>query len=594
VSATNSILEQAVEHYHAGRREQAQAALRRVLQKDPLHAGACNLMALTLLRPATLEQAEYYARRAVELLPAIGTFRSTLGMVLEQRMDGEGAVAQFREATRLDPGSAASWNNLGNALTNRARFGEAAAAYEQSLRLEPEQADGRMNYALLIMMRGETDRAAQMLEEAIAEHGEQPRLLSALCCVSNYAQDYGLARTLAAHRRYGSAVAAALPPPHRPFAAAPADRDRILRVGYLSPDFREHSVAAFIEPILAHHDRARFDACCYSTSPLTDAVTARLRSHAALWRDAHAMDDATLAELIRRDRIDILVELTGHTTNSRLPVLARRPAPVQATYLGYPNTTGLETADWRIVDAVTDPPGAEAFAVERLARVEACFLCYRPPPDAPEPGPPPSERAGSVTFGSFNAASKIGARTARLWAGVLRAVPGSRLLLKAAGLDDPWVRGHLESMMSAEGVEPGRIEWIGYAPSKAAHLALYGRMDIALDTLPYNGTTTTCEALWMGVPVVTLEGEVGRHAARVGSSLLRAAGLTELVATDDAGFARITASLATDPPRLRAVRSSLRGRLRASTLCDEPGFTRRLETTYRAMWAHRCEPARQA
>ncbi|MFI4976963.1 MAG: glycosyltransferase, partial [Caulobacterales bacterium] len=274
--------------------------------------------------------------------------------------------------------------------------------------------------------------------------------------------------------------------------------------------------------------------------------------------------------------------------NNRLTMFALKPAPVQATWLGYPNTTGLAAMDYRLVDAVTDPPGeADAFATETLVRLEDGFLCYGPPPDAPEPAPPPSRASGVVTFGSFNNPSKLGDATLDAWAKLLERLPAARLLLKGGAFSDEGARQWFHARFEQRGVAPERVQLKGYAAHTADHLALYADIDIGLDPFPYNGTTTTCEALWMGVPVVALLGD--RHAARVSASLLTRVGLEELIATDAPAYVDIAARLAGDPARLAEIRRTLRPRMAASPLTDAPAFARKLERAYRQMWTRWCD-----
>jgi predicted O-linked N-acetylglucosamine transferase (SPINDLY family) len=360
--------------------------------------------------------------------------------------------------------------------------------------------------------------------------------------------------------------------------------DRVLRVGYLSPDFKRHSVSYFFEPILRHHDLGRYQTFCYNTGQGEDEVTRRLRAAAATWRDCRAADDAQLLQMIRTDRIDILVELSGHTTGNRLAALAHRAAPIQMTYIGCPSSTGVPAIDYRIVDAITDPPGAEVHASETLLRLPGCFLCYRPPEEAPETSPPPCTLApdATITFGSFNNLAKVSPETARLWADVLRAVPGSMLLLKGKALGDPAARAAVENVLTAHGCSADRLYLLGDIPDLRGHLAAYASVDIALDPIPYTGTTTTCEALWMGVPAVTLRGNL--HAGRVGASLLTAAGVSEWIAETPEQYILKAADLAGDRDRLRVMRSTQRQRMSESRLCDAPAHTRALESAYRECW----------
>jgi predicted O-linked N-acetylglucosamine transferase (SPINDLY family) len=297
-----------------------------------------------------------------------------------------------------------------------------------------------------------------------------------------------------------------------------------------------------------------------------------------------------VAENIREDGIDILVDLAGHTFGHRLLVFARKPAPVQVTWLGYPNTTGMTAMDYRVTDAWVDPPGdGDARHTETLVRLSRGFLCYQPLPDSPPVSELPSRATGYITFGCFNNSAKISTPVLDAWSEILKAVPGSRLLLKARQLRDPSLRRHFERELQKRGVDPQRVEMLGRIESKFGHLDLYGRVDIGLDPFPYNGTTTTCEALWMGVPVVVLAGD--RHAGRVGVSLLTSVNLTELIAETVPEYQRIAVELALNSERLAAYRSGMRERMRQSPLLDAAGFTHAMESAYRDMWRRWCERA---
>jgi predicted O-linked N-acetylglucosamine transferase (SPINDLY family) len=378
-------------------------------------------------------------------------------------------------------------------------------------------------------------------------------------------------------RRYGDPLAGAI----RPHGNERAP-ERRLRIGYVSPDFRSHVVGLFMLPILEAHDPAGFEVLCYGSGRAQDATTGRIRERAA-WRDIVGLGDAEAAELIRRDAVDLLVDLTGHTAGHRLLLFARKPAPVQVTYLGYPGTTGLAAMDYRITDAHADPPGlTDRLYTETLVRLPDTAWCYAPPPDAPAVGRGPAADGRALTFGSFNNLAKLTGTMLGLWAEILRAVPGSRLLLKNAGFGSATARQRVRAALAAEGIEPKRVELRGPVLTPAGHLAAYAGVDIALDTYPYHGTTTTCEALYMGVPVVSLAGQT--HVSRVGASLLANVGLTELVASSPDEYVQRAVGLARDGRRLSALRGSLRGLLERSALMDAGRFTRHLEQAYRDMW----------
>ena len=352
----------------------------------------------------------------------------------------------------------------------------------------------------------------------------------------------------------------------------------------MSQDFRAHSVCYFILPALRHHDRAAVEVFCYADVARPDAMTAIAQNHADHWRPIAGLPPVRVAETIRADAIDILVDLGGHTAPSLLASFAMKPTPVQLSYLGYPNTTGIDRIDYRITDSLADPSGeTDGLSVERLVRLDPCAWCFSPSPEA---SPVETRDSAPITFGSFNTIAKVNKPLISLWARVLNATPGSRLFLKAGALIEEPTRQRIRDGLAEHGIDAGRLDLTGQILEPSGHLAAYGRVDVALDTFPYHGTTTTCEALWMGVPVVTLAGQV--HASRVGVSLLTAAGLTDLIATDEAAYVRIATELAGDAARRSRLRATMRRRVESSPLRDERGSAHRLETAYRTMWRRWC------
>jgi predicted O-linked N-acetylglucosamine transferase (SPINDLY family) len=346
---------------------------------------------------------------------------------------------------------------------------------------------------------------------------------------------------------------------------------------------RDHSVAFFIEPILAAHDRAAFDVFCYSTAVRGDAVTQRLASKADHWRDCGRLSDYAIAQQIRNDGIDLLVDLAGHTVGNRLAVFAMRATPVQASWIGYPNTTGLKTMDFRLTDAISDPPGADAFSTERLVRLPHGFLCFQPSNDAPPPQAPSDGRP--FTLASFNAVPKYSDGCIAAWAQILRRLPTARLRLKAADLANGLARRRLLAAFAAHGIEAQRIALLPLVASRREHLAAYHDIDLALDPFPYNGTTTTCEALWMGVPVLTLRGQI--HAGRTGASLLTQVGLEAFIAETKEAYVEAAVAFAGKIGRDANRRADLRARMKAAPLCRPDIFVPTLERAYRDMAAAR-------
>lgn len=533
-----------------GRVDDAIEALRRVLSLAPGHRDATRTLTHLLCGIGRFADAVQVVRDALPFNPADAEMHATLGGLLQGRGLLEEAETWLRRSIDIDPALEMAYDNLGTVLCAQGRITESIACYRQGLTLNSRNAVIRSNM-LLALHYGSDVAGERLLDEhrqwaEIHEHRDAQR--------AGYSRD--------------------------------RDPDRRLRVGYISPDLREHSVAHFIEPLLSAHDRTEVEVFCYADVRAPDQTTHRLKELADVW---YFTSDLRVAEFVSRvleDRIDILVDLAGHTAGNRLEVFAHGPAPVQVTYLGYPGTTGLTSMNYRLTDSLTDPAGDEQFYSEELVKLPGCFLCYQPPYDAPEVVQTPAIECGHVTFGSFNNLAKITPEVVRSWARLLNLVPNSRILIKNPSLTDTSTRTRYYSLFQTSGVDPARVDLMGHTPGRREHLALYGRIDIALDTFPYNGTTTTCEALWMGVPVVTLTGT--RHAARVGATLLNGIQLNELIAHGVDEYVTIAAYLAAAVPRLAALRVELRGRLARSPLCDRASFARKVEQAYRWMWQRWC------
>jgi protein O-GlcNAc transferase len=370
-------------------------------------------------------------------------------------------------------------------------------------------------------------------------------------------------------------------PPRRALDRAP---DRRLKIGYVSPYFRQHAISVFTEPVLAAHDHQHFEILCYSDLKHPDAVSQRFRAAADRWIDTAADSDAQLAERIAAEGVDILVDLTGHLEGSRLLAFARKPAPIQVTYIGYQNTTGMRAMDYRLTDDFADPPGmTDRYYSERLVRLPRAFFCYQPASEAPPVNRLPALDRGRITFGSFNKLAKVTGEVLSTWAQVLAAVPDSRLLILA----DPSTAAHerVQAVMAAHRVAGQRVEFVAKRPRRE-YLELHQQVDIALDAFPFNGHTTLCEALWMGVPVVMLAGQT--YVSRFGGSALRNLNLEAWIAASTDEYVRTAVDWAGDLERLQSLRGGLRPRMLASPLLDAVGFTRNLEAVYRQLWTSHC------
>lgn len=504
------------------------------------------------------------------------------GQACSKLGDFAGAAAMLERFLAISPEDAPARICLGQSL---ARLGNVAAAqlqYEEALRIDSEY---NYAYEAFIALADEYNNrmdfpAAQRCNDMIIQRQLdvrywQPRLLS-----MHYNPAISPDYLFREHLRWARTVEeAVLPATHSLMGRKQHTK---LRIGYVSADFCAHPVACFIAAVWKNHNKREYQIYGYSNAKQPDQITEALKSHVDIWRDFRGLPDNDLFSMIVEDEIDILVDLAGHTEDNRLCVFARKPAPVQVTWLGYPNTTGLSRMDYRITDGVADPVGiTDRYYTEELFRLPGPFLCYSPINDAPL-AEPPVGRNDYITFGSFNKLKKITPAAIALWAKVLQATPGSRLLMKSIYLDEADVRRRISAIFTEYGVEAERVIFMEYLVSHARHLAMFNEVDIVLDPLRYSGTTSTCEALWMGVPVVTLAGEM--HVSRVSSSLLVHAGLGGLIAATDEQYVRIARDLARNAPLLQQLKRTLRDRLRASPVMDGARFTAQLENAYRLMW----------
>ena len=567
-----------------GRLDEAVDCFQRALTHKPDDPVVHNNLGNALAARGQFGEAARLYERALALRPDYAEAHYNLANLLVDEGQLDAAIARYGRALALRPDHLPTRLGLGAALRQAGRLADAIACYEAVLAGHPDSAEAHSNLGRVFMLQGRLDEAVARYEHALALKPDYQEALVNLLLWLQYS-DRDPSAIFEAHRRWGGMVEKDLPAPAP--HPNPRDPDRRLRVGYVSPDFRVHSVAWFLAPLLAAHDRGAVEIFAYADVPRPDATTHRFQSLCDHWLLTVGLSDEALAERIRADGIDVLVDLAGHVGANRLAVFARHPAPVQVDWLGYLNTTGLRSMDYRLVDDITDPPGvADRFATETLVRLPNGWACFEPAPDAPEPGPPPSLAAGRVRFCSFSSPAKLGERVLDVWSEILRRTPDSTLLLKGASLADEGARTQLLDRFADRGVPVGRISLAGWTPGAAEHLALYNTADIALDPFPHNGVTTTCEALWMGLPVVALLGD--RHAARISASFLTRVGLEELIAPNLASYADIAVRVAADGARLAELRRTLRPRMAASPLCDASGFAREVEAAYRAMWRRWC------
>jgi protein O-GlcNAc transferase len=621
-----ALLQQALMHHQAGRLPSAAALYAQVRALAPTNFDGHHLGGVAALQQGlALEGAELLGR-AIKLSPRSAASHMCLGLAFATLGRMADAEQSLRRATELDPKNHEAWSNLASLHATAGRLEDAVAAYRRAVEIKPSFAQGWTGLGSILQLQGKSEEAiehhtralkldpqhpkarlarAQSLQSChriaesladfeghLARHPDDLEARSYRLLLLNYLPDLPREKVFAEHLDFGrhaskaarNAASHARAPGH--LESKIGNPKSKIRVAFLSPDLRAHSVAAFIEPILQHLDRTQFDVFLYHDHFRCDEVSARLQSLATVWRNFVGFTPELTEAQIRADAPDILIDLAGHTGFNRLPLFARRLAPVQISYLGYPNTTGLAEMDYRFTDEIADPPGeSDACHSETLVRFAPTAWAYSPAGDAPPVSPPPSSLGRPFTFGSFNSLSKVNEVTLQLWSTVLQATPGSRLLLKSFGLSP----GALTPRLLAAGIDPQRVDLLPGAATTREHLACYERMDVALDPFPYHGTTTTCEALWMGVPVITMCGD--RHASRVGASLLRAIGRGDLVASDTAGYVAIARRLQTDVAGLAEFRRNARALMSESPLLQHQAQAARFGAALRTCWLEKSASA---
>jgi len=528
-----------------------------------------------------IDLAVEYLHRAIALRPNDVEAHNNLGNALKAGGNAAAAIASYRRAVALNPALAQAYYNLGNAFQDLGAFEAAVEHYRQALKLKPDYVEAYCNLGTALSSLGHADAALASLHQALALKPDFGVARSSLLFHLNYESNCSPEHYLAEARLIGESLTAKA----RPYTSWPRAQTwqpgQALKVGVVSGDLRTHPVGHFLESVLQHLNPARIELTAYITRSQEDALTARIKPSFASWQSLLGLSDEAAAQKIHADGMHILIDLAGHTLHNRLPVFAWRPAPVQLAWLGYFASTGLSAIDYILADQWVLPASEESHFVERPWRMPDCYLCFTPPIDDIAVGPLPMLRAGGVTFGCFNRLSKLNDAVLALWARVLQAVPGSRLLLKAKELIEPSAQQATVARFAVHGIEPERILVEGFTP-RADYLSNYQRVDIALDPFPFPGGTTTAEALWMGVPVLTRRGN--RFLSHAGESLLHAAGLAQWIADDDDDYVAKARGFAQDRAGLAACRASLRQQLVASPLCDAPRFSAHLEHALHDMW----------
>ena len=602
------------------RLDEAITCYQEALKYRPDYAIACNNMANAIRDQGNLAEAERLYLEALKLKPDFAEVFNNLGNVLLEQGQLDKAILQFQKALQITPDYAEAHNNLGNAFQEQKNSTAAIHCYQRAIKLNPYyhkafnnlgnayQKLGRLNQAIFyyqkaINLKPDYSEAFNNAGNALVESAKIPEAIAAYKKALDLNPAYIVAHSnllLALQYQAGLDVSTHYVAAknwwqqHASNNLRPditknlVDRQKRLKIGYISPDFRQHSVSFFFLPLLSNHDSRLVEVFCYSAVKFADCLTNKIRMLCDHWRPIIGLTDRAIADQVRQDGIDILVDLAGHTADNRLPVFTFKPAPVQVTWLGYPGTTGMPAIDYRLTDDIADPPGeADEYHSESLVRLPQGFICYGPPQDAPDVSGLPARKNGYITFGSFNNLPKINPEVIDLWSHLLQQVPDSCLLLKSKQFADEYVRQRFLDLFTACGIAPERLTLVPRVASTAGHLAVYHQVDISLDPFPYNGTTTICESLWMGVPVITLRGE--RHAGRVGASILTRIGLGEMVAESQDQYVRIGTELAKDMNALENLRAGLRLRMQSSALCDGRAFARSMENTFQKVWRNWCQ-----
>ena len=601
-----------------GRPDEAVVASRRALELRPNFIEAQNNLGIALTDLGQFDEAVATFRRALNLKSDYAEAHNNLGNALNDQGQLDEALVSYHRALQINPNYPEAHNNLGNALRSKRRLSEATAAYRRAIALKPRYPDAHYNLGITLREQGKLDEAAaayrcalELKPDNVDALNNLGGVLKDLCQLDEAIATYrhalvlkpghaelhsNLLYTLAFHpghydktlseehqrwnRRFGH--------PSKQFVRPHSDdRDTggRLRVGYVSPDFRDHPVGRYVLPLFKNHSRERFEILCYSGVKQPDSITERLRVLSDEWRNTVGISDSALAEMIQEDRVDILVDLAMHTAGNRLPVFARQSAPVQVTWLAYPGSTGLHSIAYRLTDAYMEPPGDNSnWFTEEPVRLPDSWCCYDPVSEYPDVNALPASSAQGLTFGSLNNFAKLHDGVLARWARLLEVVKGSRLIIFCP---EGRARERVQAYFGGRGIREQRVEFVGYLP-RWDYLSVYQRIDLGLDPFPFNGMATTCDALWMGVPVLTLPGMM--PASRAGLSLLSSIGLGELVALSEESYLQMAAQLAGDLSRIAALCATLRARMLASPLMDAPRFARNVELALQSIWGRRCHP----
>jgi len=565
-----------------GRFEEAIKCYDRVLLLNPDFEEAYYNKGLIYYQQGKPDQAIKKFNQAIRLKPEYSEAYNNRGNAFKEMGDSNEALKNFNTAIELQPEFAEAYNNRGFLLQELGLLEEAVINYNKSLEINPQIAEVYNNRGNALLQQGVLSDAVRSFERALHLKPDFIEAYSNYCMTLNYIPDLKQSELFDVHKGYEKRFFPNIPEENKRHSKGYRKNSR-LRIGYVSADFRKHSVAYFFEPLLKSHNNNSVEVYCYYNNSIVDEVTHALRKYKAHWRFINGKETAEVVELIHNDNIDILVDLAGHTAKNRLPVFAYKAAPVQVTWLGYPCTTGLTSIDYRFTDEIADPVGlSDQLHSEQLLRLANGFLCYQGDENIPLNAVLSCKEKGYITFGSFNNLSKVTPQVIQCWSKILLAIPDAHLLLKSKQLADAEVRLRYLRLFEQEGVSGDRIELYSHLAKNDEHLTLYHSIDIGLDPFPYNGTTTTCEALWMGVPIITLNGD--HHSSRVGASIMTHVNLEEFIAKDMSEYIELAINFSNRQDYLAELRGKLRGLMLEAELCNAKLFTKNVEKNYHAIW----------
>lgn len=572
----------------------AQQHITKLLAKEPKSPHAHTLAAMIAASTDQPERALYHAQTATKLDPHNPDALTTLASIHAQSSDNTTALELYKKALTTQPDHPGALAGLGTAQSELGHYNNARQTLQRVHTLSPNLPEPIVNQALLELDTANAHRAIELLESAPPPLNQHPAVLDLLALAHSYDDSKTPEQVFIAHKTYGSALESQIPP-HTKHTNT-KDPNRTLKIGYISSDFHQHSITFFLQPLLAHTDKSQFETHIFSCSSHRDHVTERLDHASDHWHNCSAMSLPQIAKHINDQHIDILVELSGHFAGHKLPVFASTPAPIQITFIGYGNTTGLSRINARFIDEITDPPTSDHLATEQLIRLPGCFLCYQPP-NQPTNQPPTvqsdfpqiqeSDPTRPFTIGSFNNIKKLSQSTIKVWSQILTERPNTKLLIKSSKLANKELRAQLIEQFNSCNIDESRLDLRAFSPTTTEHLQTYNDLDLALDTFPYTGTTTTCESLIMGVPVLTLLGKA--HAGRVSASLLTAVDQTQLIAHSTEQYITKALEIIDAGRPSTQDRTRLRDQTLTSPLCDQAPYARKVQDAYRTLWSKWCD-----